>query len=183
MSSAPWSVHRFTRDEYATLTELHTKCELIDGEIIDVSPMRHRHAFVVADLVRLLSPLAVEQQLFLSCQTPVVLDDYSEPEPDLWLSALPRAILATRKPNGDELTLVIEVSDTSFMLDRNRKLPAYAAANVPEVWIVDLSRNVVEVHSHPSGSTYGELTTLTLADQLTIPGGATLSIAEFLTPS
>jgi Putative restriction endonuclease len=190
MASAPWTLHRFTRDEYAMLIDLNIKCELIDGEIIDVSPMRHRHAFVVAKLLRLVSN-ASPATVFVSGQTPIILDDYSEPEPDVWASLLSESVLATRKPNGNELTLLVEVSETTYVFDRNRKLPAYAAASVPVVWLVDLTRNVVEVHtqpsgpvySQPSGPVYSQLTTLSINDELTLPWGPTLSIAEFLTPS
>jgi len=74
---------------------------------------------------------------FVSVQNPVRLDDYSEPQPDLAL--LKRARIIMRKPSHAliEVLLIVEVADSSVLYDRNVKVPLYAQALIPVVWLID----------------------------------------------
>jgi Uma2 family endonuclease len=175
--------HRFTREEYALFDMPETgRTELLDGEVVNVSPMKLPHSVAVMNLVRLLTRRIDDECNTLGSQLPVALSDVSEPEPDVWVALGPPGVFATHKPTSEELALVIEVADSSYLFDRNRKLPLYATAAVPEVWIVDLNRDVVEVHCGPDGATYRSLVTVDRDGVLDLPWGGTLAAAEFLPP-
>jgi len=79
-------------------------------------------------------------------------DEYSEPHPDLTVLRVRDYRLALPGPEG--VLLLIEVSDTTLTYDRGVKLPLYARAGIREVWIVDLSGEVIERHTGPSGYSY-----------------------------
>jgi Uma2 family endonuclease len=87
-------------------------------------------------------------------QNPVRLSDRSEPEPDVTLLR-PRAdFYAGKRPTPEDVLLLVEVSDTTLGFDRDVKLPLYARAGIPEVWIVDLSREKVRAYSRPTNRSY-----------------------------
>jgi Uma2 family endonuclease len=82
------------------------------------------------------------------------MDEFSEPEPDLMLLAMQDDYYASAHPGPDDVLLLIEVSDTTLLYDRNVKLPLYARAGIPEVWIVDLQSGQLEVFTEPSSEGY-----------------------------
>jgi Uma2 family endonuclease len=126
--------HAFTTDEWHRMGELglfddNARVELLDGDIIDMTPIGSRHAGTVNRLTRLLVN-AVDDRGVVAPQNPVLLDEHSEPRPDLAVLA-PRAddyTLAHAEP--EEILLLIEVSDSSLTYDRDRKAPYYARAGV-----------------------------------------------------
>ncbi len=110
--------------------------ELLDGEVIEMAPIDSRHAGCVKYLARALI-VAAEDRAVVAVQDPVILDEHSEPQPDL-------AVLAPRAdgyrgshPLPSEILLLIEVSDTTIAFDRDTKATRYGQAGVPECWIVD----------------------------------------------
>lgn len=135
--------------------------ELLDGEPVYSPPPTSAHAACVNRLMQLLIA-GVGDRAVVSVQNPVVLDDRSEPRPDLALLK-PRA---DRYANGhaapDEILLLVEVSDSSFTLtyDRGRKASYYARSGVPECWIVDLLSGQILVHRSPASSGYREIRNL-----------------------
>ncbi|MFM8436105.1 MAG: Uma2 family endonuclease, partial [Planctomycetia bacterium] len=111
------------------------RVELIDGEIIDMSPIGALHAAIVDLLARHFARRAGES-VFIRCQNPLRLDDVSEPEPDLVILR-PRAdFYATAHPGPADALLVIEVTDTSLAYDLGVKVPLYARHGIPEVWVI-----------------------------------------------
>ena len=88
-------------------------------------------------------------------QNPIQLGPNSVPEPDLALVALRR--YRSSHPTPGDTFLVIEVADSSLDFDRNVKFPMYAAANIPEAWLVDLNGRAVERHSGPQGRRYTQI--------------------------
>jgi Uma2 family endonuclease len=94
----------------------------------------------------------------VSCQSPIHLDDFSEPQPDLAL--LVRRDYGQRHPTAADTLLVIEVSETTLRYDRYTKLPLYARHGVPEVWIVDTAGNRLHTFRNPSGAAYSEAITI-----------------------
>src|SRR6266513_1084184 len=85
--------------------------------------------------------------------------------------------------SGDIL-LVVDVADTSGGSDRDVKLPLYAAAGIPEAWLVDLANDAIEVHRQPAPEGYREVRTLGRGDTLSVPlvavGG--MSVDDVLGP-
>lgn len=148
---------RFTVDEYYKMIELgmledYEKAEIIEGELIQKMTIGDRHAAVVNILNRFFSR-NLEDYILVSVQNPVRLSDYDEPEPDLALADL-RKFDGKRHPRPEEVILLVEVSDTTVKYDRDKKLPLYAEAEIPEVWIVNLPAEIIEVHTKPSVGLY-----------------------------
>ncbi len=90
----------------------------------------------------------------MSVQNPVRLDNYNEPQPDLAVLAWRDDDYVDWTPTATDVLLLIEVADSSLDYDRNEKLPRYAAAGVPEVWLVDLVHQIVEQHTEPRADHY-----------------------------
>jgi Uma2 family endonuclease len=141
--------HRFTVDDYHAMARAGVlrdddRVELIEGEIVDMTPIGSRHAAVVDLLTRWLV-MGCGTRAIVRVQGPVRLGAHSEPQPDL-LVLEPRDDFYQRKPpTGDDVLLLIEVADSSLQYDQAVKLPLYARAGVREVWLVDLVRDEVNV--------------------------------------
>ncbi len=148
--------HRFTVEEYHRMVEIgllseDDRVELIDGEIVEMAAIGWRHANCVNDLNMLLVRFAQDRYV-VSVQNPITISEHGEPQPDL---VLLRNQPVGRLPGPEDVLLLIEVSDTTLSYDRNVKLPRYARAGIPEVWIFDLEGCRVEVHAVPSTEGYG----------------------------
>jgi len=150
--------HRYTVADYHRMAETgilapDARVELIDGEIVDMPPPGTLHAGNVNHLVRLLAR-AVGDDAVLLVQNPIVLGEYSAPQPDLAL-ALPQAdFYRSEHPGPEKLVLVVEVSDTSRRFDRDVKVSLYAAHAIPEVWLLDLRSNRLERYRDPRDGVY-----------------------------
>ena len=148
---------RFTVDHYYKMIELgmiddYEKSEIIDGEMIPKMSIGDRHAWIVNLLAKYFVQ-TVPDSILVGIQNPLRLTDFDEPEPDFVLSDLTKYD-GRRHPRPEQTLLVVEVADTSLRFDRNTKLPLYAAADIPEVWIVNLPSNIVEVHQKPEFGIY-----------------------------
>ncbi len=148
---------RFSVDEYYKMIELglitdYEKAEIIEGELIKKMTIGDRHAAAVNALNRYFTK-NVQDNVLVSIQNPLRMSDYNEPEPDIVLADLTKYD-GKRHPRPAEVILVVEVADASLKYDRNIKLPLYAAAGIPEVWIVNLQNDIVEVHQQPSLDIY-----------------------------
>jgi Uma2 family endonuclease len=164
-----WTVDEYYRMLEAGILQEGSRVELIEGEIVEMTAIGLRHAACVAELTRRLVP-ALGARALLWPQNPVRLPRDTEPQPDIVLLR-PRADRYTRAPAlAEDILLLVEVADTSYRYDRGVKLPLYARAGVPEVWIVDLTHDVVEVHRQPGPCGYGAL-------ELVGPGGAAAPVA------
>lgn len=154
--------HRFGVKEYYRMAEtgvlpLNARVELLNGEIIDMSPIGPFHGSVVGLLTSMLGDMSRKRWLVWP-QNPVHLDDFSEPQPDLMLLRPAADFYRKRHPRPEDVYLLIEVSDTTLEADRAEKLPAYGRAGIPEVWIVNLNEQVIEVYREPHFAGYGSKT-------------------------
>jgi Uma2 family endonuclease len=146
---------RFTTDEYeqmiatGILTE-EDRVELIDGEIIEMSPIGDDHVFTVNALTELLFSKLTGRAV-ISIQNPIRLSGRSRPQPDiaLWRLKDHRSL-----PGPDDILLLVEISDSTLAFDRDVKLPLYARAGVAEVWIVNLVDDRIEVYRRPTPDGY-----------------------------
>ncbi|MEL6443156.1 MAG: Uma2 family endonuclease [Bacteroidota bacterium] len=187
---APPHPYRFTVEEYHAIGEMgvldrETRVELIDGQILTMSPVGRPHLLTVNRLTRLLVR-AVGEEAIVSVQNPVRLDDGTEPEPDL---ALLRPDSEDHFPTAADTLLVIEVADATEAFDRNVKLPRYAAVGVPEVWLVlvgdDHGPGRAEIHRLPGPTGYGIVEQHGPDGALTIaafPDLAPIPVADVLPP-
>lgn len=152
--------HTFTTDSYHQMIEAgilteNDRVELIQGELITMSPIGIRHAACVNKLTRKLSKHFLDQAI-VSVQNPIELSAISEPEPDVALLVYRDDFYADRLPTADDVHLLIEVSDTTLTFDRTVKLRMYAEAGVPEVWLVNLIDNAIEIYRQPEANQYGQ---------------------------
>lgn len=150
---------KFSVSEYYAMAEAgiltdRDRVELLDGEIVVMAPIGNRHAFCVDWLTRFWI-LALAERAIVRIQNPVRLDNSSEPEPDVTLLAWRDDFYASAHPGPQDVLLLIEVSDSTVGFDRGQKLPLYARAGIPEVWIVNLQDRRVEVYTEPDGDGYG----------------------------
>ncbi len=183
MSTAELRRHRWTRDEWSELDPIAFRhCELIDGEIIEMSPMGQTHA-IVTDHIHELFIRSIEGRVpCVGSQTPIIIDDNSEPEPDVWVAGVARADLRLGKPVPDELLLVVEVSDSTLRVDRRMKVPLYARAGIAETWIVDVGAERVERFAEPADARYVLHEVHPIDSTLTSPWGHCFEVSALLTP-
>ena len=171
------STRLFTAQEYERMGEAgilgeDERVELLAGEIVEMSPIGKRHNASVMALDALL------QQFFrasahIGVQGPIHLDEISEPQPDLMVLRPRSDSYFDALPGPADVLLLIEVADRSLEDDRGRKLPLYAAAGIPEVWLVNLRDDLIEVFSRPIGETYQEARQVArggTVTAITIPG-------------
>ena len=130
------------------------RVELIDGEIIEMSPIGSRHVRCVNFISEFLNRQVLDR-FTVSVQNPIIANDNSEPQPDIALLIKRDDLYIDELPTGKDVALVIEVSDSTVTFDRSRKIPKYAAAGIPEAWLIDIESGHVEVHSNPKHSAYG----------------------------
>ena len=152
---------RFTADEYhrmahAGILRDRERVELIDGEIVVMTPIGSRHNACVGSANRALVRAAGDDAIVLP-QGSVRLDAYYEPEPDLVLLRPRPDFYASRHAGPADILLIIEIADSSLEYDRDVKAGAYAAAGVPEYWLADLTTNVVWRRSSPERGAYQRL--------------------------
>lgn len=140
------------------------RVELLDGSIIDMAPIGSFHGGMTNYLTNLFAK-ACHDRWVLSVQNPVRLDAYSEPQPDLMLLHPAADFYQGRHPGPSEVFLLVEVADSSLTKDRELKLPAYARAGIPEVWIVNLADLALEIYREPHFTGYGVKTILHPGEQ------------------
>lgn len=160
------------------------RVELLDGTIVTMSPHSSQPSAVTSRLNRLLVP-ALSGSLHVRIQLPVILDDWSEPEPDLVVCRADPHDYAYGHPRPSDVVLVCEVSLSSLSYDRTAKLEAYAASGLPEYWIVDVEHRVVHVFADPDPTARGYRRERRMAegDVVAGPGGTTLAVTDVLPPA
>ncbi|MCC5667429.1 Uma2 family endonuclease [Nostoc sp. CHAB 5784] len=166
---------KFTVEQYHKMVESgilteDDRVELIRGEIIEMSPIGTKHAACVKRLNKLLSQ-KLRDRVLIAIQDPVELNDNSEPQPDVALLKPRDDFYATAHPQPQDIFLLIEVSDSTVMYDREEKIPLYAQANIIEVWLVDINEEIVEVYQQPTAAGYEHIQKFA--------SGQTLSIKAF----
>ncbi len=151
----------FSAAEYHRMAEAgilseDDRVELIEGEIVQMGPIGSRHQACVNRLTRLFSR-AIGDEAIVEVQGPVHLGEYSEPQPDLSLLRPRDDFYAHGHPTPADILLLVEVAETSQGYDRDMKVPLYARAGVPEVWLADLAEDAVYVYCQPQGGVYREV--------------------------
>ncbi len=150
---------RISVDEYMKMAEAgifaeDEHVELIDGDIIEMSPIGNPHEARTSAANRLLAPLFIQGRAVLRVQGHVRLDDNNRLQPDLALLKWRDDLYEIQSPAPDDILLLIEVSDSTLAYDRNVKLALYARFGIPEVWIANIPARVVEVYRDPVDSEY-----------------------------
>ena len=179
----------FTIEEYHRMGEVgilreDERLELIAGHIVVREPIGSRHAGTVDRLNRLWTSRLGERAI-VRVQNPVVLPrEASELQPDVMLLT-PRAdFYAASHPTAADVLLLIEVADTSLLLDRRVKMPLYARGGIREAWLCDLTTGRVDVHRDVTAGRYASVRTFTRTQRLTVEAfpDVTVTVAELLGP-
>lgn len=149
---------RFSVDEYYRMAEVgilssKDRVELLQGEVVEMSPIGVRHAACV-DFLAACFMVRLGDRAHVRVQGPVRLDGLSEPEPDVAVLKRRPDGYTTAHPRPEDVLLIVEVAQASVEKDRSVKLPLYASAGIPEVWIVNLIDGAVEVFRDPDKSGY-----------------------------
>ncbi len=176
----------FTVEEYHRMAEAgilseDDRIELIEGELIAMSPIGSRHAACVKRLVRLLDR-AVGERAIVSAQDPIRLGRHSEPQPDVALLRHRPDFYASAHPGPEDVLLIVEVAETSADYDRTVKIPLYARHGIPEAWLVDLTEEHIEIYRQPSPQGYRETRTARRGETLhpiALPG-LTIAVEDIL---
>jgi Uma2 family endonuclease len=155
---------RFTAAEYHQMIEAGVfradeRLELIDGEVVQMSPIGDRHAACVRRLTALVGQLFASRAI-VDVQNPVAIGAAYVPQPDLALLRPVPDFYASGTPTAADCFLIIEVADSSADTDRQVKIPRYARGGVADLWLVDLEREVVFVYRDPIGDSYQHLQVL-----------------------
>ena len=152
---------RFTVEEYHRLAEVgvlheNDRVELLNGVIVDMMPIGPFHGGLVNRLIRMFERLGRDRWV-TSAQNPVHIGEHNEPQPDLLILRPRDDFYVAKHPRPEDVFLLIEVSDSTLLIDREDKLPIYAAAGIAEVWIVNLPERVIEVYSSPQNGAYAQV--------------------------
>jgi Uma2 family endonuclease len=176
----------FTVDEYYRMAETgillpEDRVELIDGEIIEMCPIGSRHLGCVNRATEIFVG-AFRGRAVVSIQNPLQLTNITEPQPDVVLLKPRQDRYGSKKPMAEDALLVVEVSDTTFLYDRNVKLKRYARSGIPEVWIENLENDLLLVLRDPSGDTYQTCLPLQRGDSISVAAfpEAVFGVEEFL---
>lgn len=176
------SHYRFTVDQYQRLAgegfiDLDARVELIEGEIVDMTPIGSRHNAVVDRLARACFTKVPAEQGIIRIQGSLRLNDFVSPQPDLVLLKPQPQEYENALPDASVVLLVIEVADSSLVYDQSTKALQYAQNGIGEYWLFNLIGNQVVVHRSPTVSGYREKTVRWRDDVLTSLAFPELSIS------
>ncbi len=143
-------VHLWTREQYYKMAELGffdgRKVELIEGEIIEMTPMKSLHATSVRLVVDVMRSIFAEGYV-VDSQLPMNLNELTEPEPDV--AVVKGKIKDFAQSHPKTAVLVVEVSDSTLRYDQTKKATLYAKNKIQEFWILNLKNRCLEVYRRP----------------------------------
>jgi len=134
------------------------KVELINGEVVKLSPIGLRHALVVDNLVEIFSEILqltkeLKGKYSLRVQNPIYISSENLPEPDIVI-VNKEFRREKQHPKPKYVELIVEVADTTLEKDKQIKIPIYAKKKIKQVWVVDLNSNQIEVYTNPYKKEY-----------------------------
>ncbi len=178
----PFTVEEYHRMAEAGIFGPEERVELIDGELIEMTPNGNRHWALHAIIAHYLT-LALGDRAFVVPQGSFPLDRRSEPQPDVAILA-PRDYYARGLDSRQEILALVEVADTSSVFDLGRKQRLYASRGIRDYLVADIGRNCVIAFSIPGDLAYAERRELTYGDtfELAALPGIRLDADPFLAP-
>jgi Uma2 family endonuclease len=147
----PLTVDDFERMVDAGILAEDDRVELLNGQLSEMSPQGPRHAGILqalaATFIRAIDPAAAGVRV----QLPLRLAPLSEPEPDIAVVAPG----ANTREHPTAAMLVIEIAVTSLRVNQGTKAEIYAAAGIPEYWVIDVPGRTVRIYQRPVDAAYG----------------------------
>jgi Uma2 family endonuclease len=165
-SQPPLTVEEFRSVADAEGWDEDTRIELLDGEIVWMSPINDPHAACVNRLNSLFNRRYEEGRVLVAVQNPIRIGRCDEPQPDMALLWPRPDFYASATPTPADVLVLVEVADTTLRTDLGRKARIYASGGVFEYWVVDLNNRVLYVHRSPAGGTYAERQVLGPGDRV-----------------
>lgn len=170
--NAHLNLHKFTTKQYQLMYESGVfaesdRMELINGEIREMSPIGIKHAVCVTRLTKIFERKLGDRTIVWA-QNPILLSDYSQPQPDVAILKWRDDFYASALPTPNDILLIIEVADSTIAYDRDVKSPLYAANGIPEMWLFDVNQQIIEGYSQPSTSGYKRIQRYEQGDNLAI---------------
>jgi Uma2 family endonuclease len=158
ISKRLFTVHDYHRMVDAGILTEDDRVELIRGEVVAMSPIGPRHSAAVLranhNLTRLVGDLAI-----VGVQGSVRLDDYDEPQPDIYLLRPKNDFYASGHARPADIFLIVEMADSSLEYDQAVKMPLYAETGVPEYWIADIRNDCLICYTDPQKDAYQKVQT------------------------
>jgi Uma2 family endonuclease len=150
---------KFTVEQYHQMAEQEIlnhqeNLELIQGEIVTMSPIGFRHAATINRLLNSFLELQLAGKAIISIQNSIALGEHSEPQPDVVLLKPTETFYGDRLPEAKDILLLIEVADSSLIYDQTVKVPLYAQHQITEVWLINLNQQQLERYTGPQNNSY-----------------------------
>jgi Uma2 family endonuclease len=182
-------IYRMTQKQFKRVCESgifgDEKVELLAG-ILFKMPTNPPHAVIVAVLAQLLRPIVNPSGLEVYEEKTTSLGRWWLPLPDIMVVRGPLMQYARRHPGPADITLAVEVSDTTYAKDRGMKYRKYAASRIPVYWIINLKERHIEVFTDPVGrgrdARYRSCMTYLESDRVPILDSS-IAVADFLPPA
>jgi Uma2 family endonuclease len=152
-------IKRFSVDDYYKMIEagILLECpheEILDGILYEMPSSTPKKAAITSRLSELFHKNFDDKDFSIYLYRLVRLDDFNELEPDFVFLKKREDSYRNQHPTAKDVLLIMEISDESIEFDKSRKLPLYAKAGIKEVWIVNLPKNIIEVHTNLSDEVY-----------------------------
>ena len=161
----PFTVEDFHRLARIGVLREDDRVELIDGQVVEMSPIGGPHAACVRRLNDIFATRVLDVAV-VDIQNPIVLGLRDQPQPDV--TVLRRRAGGYRDhPRPPDILLVIEVADTTLAYDRGAKMPLYARAGIPEAWLVDVAAERIHIHRDPAAGAYRSIQVLSRGEAVT----------------
>lgn len=141
--TAKWSLNDYHQMiESGLLAE--RSLELINGEIIEMSPEGVSHSFYCRGTAKYLRSI-LGNRAEVSEAHPITLPNDSEPEPDIAIVRTPDTLYQTRHPFPEDIFWLIEIANSTLAKDLGVKRDLYAQAGIPEYWVMNLQTSELVV--------------------------------------
>jgi Uma2 family endonuclease len=178
------TVRQITVADYHKMGEMgmiasDERVELIEGVIHVMAPIGAVHTWTVTQLTKVLV-YSFGTEYAIGIQNPIILSDDNEPQPDGCVVKLLEKGSRPEIPRAEDVYLVVEVSDSTLTHDRTVKVPLYATAGIPEVWIVDTTASLIEQYLSPQGGTYQVVQTWRKGDAIPTSLGVEIEVDDIL---
>lgn len=162
-----WNVDEYHRMIETEILTTDDRVELLEGQIVEMSPQQPPHAATTQRAFNYLSSLLVSKA-FLRMQLPITLPPNSEPEPDIAVVRIDSREYCDRHPTANDIFLIVEVADNTLNKDRKQKAHTYAKAKIADYWVLDVNARQVYVLREPGDTTYQQETILSGNDMLSM---------------
>lgn len=170
-----FSAHEYQQMAESGILSEDERVELIEGRIVQMPPKNIRHATATRRVNRFFNKLLGDRAIIL-LQDPILLNNYSEPEPDLVLAAPPDEKYLEHHPMPQDILLVLEIADSSLPYDREVKCPLFAQNQIIQFCLLNLQNRELEDYRDPSLSGYRSKTTYTENESFSLVAFPRLSI-------